>query len=86
MKLNTSRKISDGMWMVAEINGTRRTCIATNINLVKETCTLSVVDEDGNTVVRIPNESMVGLAQAKWDDIPEARRGDKDHFARLGYV
>lgn len=96
MKTNIPRKITNGMWVVSVINSTRRVGIITDIapphldekgTPVPALCRLNLVNEEGLTTARIPNEPLDGLVQAKYDEIPAPRRElSREAFAKLGYV
>lgn len=89
MKTNIPRIIKNGMWVISVVNGTKRVGIINDIGLSgPDSCRLNLVNDDGETTARLAGESLEGLEQAKYDDIPEPRRGglSREHFAALGYV
>lgn len=79
-----ARKICNGMWVAAEINGERRIGIAQEVNDLN--AEMHLVDDDGTTSLVLKGVPVIELAQAKHNDIPEPRRPALDLARSLGYA
>lgn len=88
-------ELRKGMWIVwngrVGIYTTAKKTIEATAEKPESTITVSefhATDELGRTTVILPFAQEPGdeLRQAKYDELPAARRGDRESMAVLGYV
>lgn len=85
MKLNKNRRINNGMWAVGILDGNEIVGIVHNIDFKDDRCNFHIVKDNGETKKIIYNVCLSKLRQAKYEEIPLKRRGERNIARSYGY-